>query len=214
MRGITSGGPFALAASALLAPASSAGGGELGRYTKIIQTTPKESRFYRAGDRVGIFDLDFGRICTRICADVYAPQIVRVAALHRVDLVLHHTQDAGPFTGHTRLRDHHRAVDGGYFLLRAAGATCQTDHRTYALDPWGVVLGASQYRTSNQPVAVTLQLDNRPKYDEWPAEIRRAGPYPDPHKTGRFPTARGDLREVLLGCRRPELYRPREPALP
>ncbi len=184
-------------------------GKEIGRYTKINQTTPKTSKFYQAGHKVGIFDLDFGRICTKICADVYAHEIDRVAALHQVDLMLHHTQDAGPFTDHTRLRDYHRCVDGGYFLLRAAGQTGQTDHRTYVMDPWGMILGASQFRANNDPVIVTLQLDNRPKYYQWPEEIRKAGPYPDPYKLGKRPVAKGDLRAVLLEQRRPGLYRPR-----
>jgi len=184
-------------------------GREIGRYTKINQTTPKDSRYYRAGDKVGIFDLDFGRVAVKICADVYAHEIDRVAALHQVDLMLFPTQDAGPYTEHTRLRDAHRCVDNGYFLLRAASPTGQTDHRTYIMDPWGMVLGASQYRTNNPPVVATLQLDNRPRYYEWPESIRRAGSYPDPYKRGAHPVAQGDLRAVILACRRPELYRAR-----
>jgi predicted amidohydrolase len=183
-------------------------GKEIGRYTKINQTTAKTSKYYQAGEKVGVFDFDFGRICTKICADVYAHEIDLVARLHQVDLMLHHTQDAGPFTEHTRLREYHRSVDCGYFLLRAAGQTGQRDHRSYVMDPWGMVLGASQFRTTNDPVIVTLQLDNRPRYYAWPEEIRRAGPYPDPYKAGKRPVARGDLRAVLLGARRPELYRP------
>jgi len=187
-------------------------GREIGRYTKINQTTAKTSRFYQAGQWVGIFDLDFGRICTKICADVYAHEIDRVAALHQVDLVLLPTQDAGPFTEHTRLREAHRCVDNGYFLLRAAGQSAQTDHRAYIMDPWGVVLASSQFHTSNEPVVVALQLDNRPKYYEWRAEVRKKGPYPDLYKRGKRPVAKGDLRAVLLKCRRPELYKPRPEA--
>ena len=181
-------------------------GHEIGRYTKIIQTTPKTSKYYQAGEKVGIFDLDFGRIATKICADVYAPEIDRVAALYQVDLLLHHTQDAGPFTEHTRLRDYHRCVDDGYFFVRATSQTGQTDHRAYVMDPWGMLLGASQFRTNNEPVIVTLQLDNRPQYYEWPEDVRRVGPYPDPYKLGKHPVAKGDLRAVVLGQRRPELY--------
>ena len=184
-------------------------GREIGRYTKIVQTTSKESKYYQAGERVGVFDLDFGRICTKICADVYAPEIDRVAALHQVDLLLLNTQDAGPFTGHTRLRDHHRCLDDGYFYLRATSQTRQTDHRAYVMDPWGIQLGASQYRTNNEPVVVTLQLDNRPKYYEWAEEVRQSGPYPDPYKTDKRPQPKGDLRAVILSQRRAELYRPR-----
>ena len=164
---------------------------------------------YEAGQKVGVYDLDFGRICTKICADVYAREIDRVAALHQVDVMLHHTQDAGPFTEHTRLRDSHRCVDDGYFFVRATSQTGQSDHRAYIMDPWGMVLGASQFRTNNEPVVVTLQLDNRPPYYEWPEEVRRAGPYPDPYKAGKRPVAKGDLRAVVLAERRPALYRPR-----
>jgi hypothetical protein len=73
------------------------------------------------------------------------------------------------------------------------------------------------------PLVATLQLDNRPKYCEWPDAVRTAGPYPDPYKRGLDekalsnmysarprPVAKGDLRAVLLSQRRPELYRARE----
>jgi predicted amidohydrolase len=197
-------------------------GREMGRYTKIAQTTSRDSKYYQAGDRVGIFDLDFGRICTKICLDVSQHEIDRVAALHQVDLMLLHTQDAGPFSEHIRLRDDHRCVDNGYYLLRAAGGGDECDHRTYIMDPWGMVLAASQFRVNNPPIVTTVDLDNRPQYFEWPEEVRRAGTYPDPvvrgipaedrlKMYGRFnrPVAKGDLRAVLLQCRRPELYAPK-----
>jgi predicted amidohydrolase len=185
-------------------------GKELGRYTKIIQTTPKESKYYQAGDRVGIFDLDFGRVCVKICADVYAPLLDLVAGLHQVDLMLHPTQDAGPYGEFIRWRDGHRAVDHGYFLLRATSPCGPSDHRAYILDPWGMVLAASQHLTNNPPIMVDLQLDNRPQYFEWPEDLRVKGPYPDGYQQRRRPVAKGDLRAVLLQCRRPELYRPKE----
>ena len=194
-------------------------GEEVGRYTKMCQTTAKESKYYQAGEKVGIFDLDFGRICTKICLDVAAHEIDRVAGLHQVDLMLLSTQDAGPYSEHIRLRDDHRCVDNGYYLLRTAGSGSETDHRTYIMDPWGVVLAASQRNVNNPPVIATLDLDNRPQYWEWPREVLEAGEYPDPVKRGiseedrlkmygqfNRPQAKGDLRPVLLQCRRPELY--------
>ena len=197
-------------------------GREIGRYTKIAQTTSKESKYYCAGDKVGIFDLDFGRICTKICLDVSQHEIDRVAGLQQVDLLLLHTQDAGPYSESIRRRDGHRCVDNGYYLLRAAGGGAECDHRTYIMDPWGMVLAASQHGVNNPPVVSTINLDNRPVYYEWPEEVRKAGTHPDPVKRGipdedslkmygRFnrPVAKDDLRAVILQCRRPELYRPR-----
>jgi len=198
-------------------------GQELGRYTKILQTTSRESKYYREGDRVGVFDLDFGRICTKICNDVNGPDIDRVAALHQVDLMLLSTQDAGPYSENIRRREAHRCVDCGYFLLRAASSTGdETDHRSYIMDPWGMVLAGSQHLGDNPPLIATLSLDNRPQYSEWPEAVRRAGDLPDPVKRGipaaenlkmygRYnrPVAKGDLRAVVLSCRRPELYRAR-----
>lgn len=195
-------------------------GNEMGRYTKIAQTTSKDSKYYRAGERVGIFDLDFGRICTKICLDVSRHEIDRVAALHQADLMLLSTQDAGPYSESIRLRDNHRCVDNGYYLLRAAGGGAECDHRTYIMDPWGMVLAASQFRVGNPPIVATINLDNRSQYYEWSAEIREAQPSVDPVKRGipvedrmkmygRFnrPVAKGDLRAVILKCRRPELYK-------
>lgn len=48
-------------------------------------------------EKFGIFGLDLGRICTKMCADVYSHEIDRIAALYHVDLMVHHTHDAGPF---------------------------------------------------------------------------------------------------------------------
>ncbi|NLX98965.1 MAG: carbon-nitrogen hydrolase family protein [Rhodopirellula sp.] len=113
-------------------------GREMGRYTKIAQTTSQDSKYYRAGDRVGVFDLDFGRVVTKICLDVSQHEIDRVAALHQVDLMLLSTQDAGPYSESILLRDNHRAMDNGYYLLRAAGGGAESDHR-----PISSTLGAS-----------------------------------------------------------------------
>ncbi|NOY80031.1 MAG: carbon-nitrogen hydrolase family protein [Kiritimatiellaeota bacterium] len=195
-------------------------GREIGRYTKINQTTSKESKYYRAGERVGIFDLDFGRICTKICADVGSHEIDLVAGLNQVDLVCLSTQDSGPYSEYIRLREAHRCIDNGYFLLRAAGGGRETDHRSYIMGPWGMVLAAGQFAANNAPLIVALDLDNRPKYYEWPEKLRdvpnpvRFGiPKSEQEKPayGRFnhPVPKGDLRAIVLGQRRPELYRPR-----
>jgi len=72
-----------------------------------------------------------------------------------------------------------------------------------------MVLAASQHLTNNEPVIVNLQLDNRPKYFEWPEQLRAKGPYPDGYQQKQWPVAKGDLRSVLLQHRRPELYRPK-----
>ena len=197
-------------------------GREIGRYTKINQTTSRTSKYYRAGQKVGVFDVDFGRICTKICADVGAHEIDRVAGLHQVDLLLLHTQDAGPYSEAIRLREAVRCLDNGYFLLRAAGGGGERDHRTYIMDPWAMVLAGSQFRANNPPIISRIDLSNRPQYYEWPEAVRKAGPYPEPVKRGipaearlkmygRFnrPVAKGDLRAVLLKQRRPKLYKRR-----
>ncbi|MDD5521783.1 MAG: carbon-nitrogen hydrolase family protein [Kiritimatiellae bacterium] len=198
-------------------------GHEIGRYTKILQTTAKESKYFQAGQKVGIFDLDFGRICTKICLDVASPEIDRVAGLNQVDIMLLHTQDAGPYCENIRLREAHRCMDNGYYLLRAGGSGGETDHRSYIMDPWGIVLASSQFKVNNQPVITTINLDNRPQYYEWPENLKKSDTSIDPVKRGippeelkkvmygRFnrPVAKGDLRAVLLKCRRPDLYRPK-----
>ena len=73
----------------------------------------------------------------------------------------------------------------------------QTDHRTYIMDPWGMILGASQFHANNEPVVVAVQLDNRPKYYEWPEELRRAAPTPI-LTSWKHPVVKGDLRTIVL----------------
>ncbi|MFH1923850.1 MAG: carbon-nitrogen hydrolase family protein [Planctomycetota bacterium] len=199
---------------------------------------PAPGAGFALGDDLPVFQTDFGPVGLKIGTDHYFPEIDGVLRRRGARLIVWSTSPfpvrdehtitlslkgravdnrvyyavaryAGPFTEHTRLRDYHRTVDDGYFFVRATSQTGQTDHRAYVMDPWGMPLGASQFRTNNEPVVVTLQLDNRPPYYEWPEEILRAGPYPDPYKSGKRPVAKGDLRSVVLAERRPELYRPR-----
>jgi hypothetical protein len=77
------------------------------------------------------------------------------------------------------------------------------------MDPWGMVLVGSQFQTDNEPLVATLQLDNRPRYCEWPETARKSASDADPCQRGIAPLAKGDLRAVLIQQRRPELYRPR-----
>lgn len=54
------------------------------------------------------------------------------------------------------------------------------------MDPGGMVLAGSRLGVHNRPLMVDIDLDNRPRYHEWPEEIRR-GPVisPRPARYGR-----------------------------
>ena len=196
-------------------------GQELGRYIKVLQTTPKEWKTYRKGEETPVFVTDFGRIAVKICLDTYAPHLDYDYGLQRADLVFFPTQDAGPYDYFREMRHRRRAIDNGfYFCSTNGGYAQQSMNRSFVIDPWGCTVAASLNRTvpsqvgggdplwDDEEAIITcvLDLDRRPAYFEWPADVKAAGPYPDGYQQNRRPVVAGDLRETIIANRRPQLY--------
>ena len=162
-------------------------GKELGRFTKILQTTPKEWKTYKAGKETPVFLTDFGRVAVKICNDTNGPFIDYDYGLKRADLVFFPTMDAGPYAEWRELRHRHRCIDNGFYMASTNYPNFgQSDNRSFIMDPWGYNIAASlctspwgqgvdpQKREPLPPTAglisAVIDFNCRPKYFEPPPE--------------------------------------------
>lgn len=185
-------------------------GQEIGRYYKMIRTHDEQI----VGDETPIIETDFGRFGVRICADNALPEIDRCYAVKGADLVLFATQDWGPDALFRNLREISRAMDGQMFLLEATHSSSEVMHRSVVVEPTGVPVASTQYR-SNGLVSAVIDLDK-----DRPARYVRnfkphvpAGYLPEYQPT-QVPEERNDLKETILRQRRPELYQILAPEKP
>lgn len=186
-------------------------GVEAGRYQKMIRTHDEQI----VGTETPVIETDFGRIGVKICADNALVEIDRSYAVKGVDLVLFPTQDWGPDALFRIQREISRSMDGQMFLLEATHSTTEVMHRSVVIEPTGVPVGSSQYRTSGLATAV-IDLDkDRPARYVRNYRPHTPGGYLPEYQPTQIPEERSDLRETILRQRRPELYQilaPQKPA--
>lgn len=162
------------------------------RYDKL--QLPAEERWWnQPGERIGVFDLDFGRIGLCICYDVMFEEIVSVLGLQGAEIVFHPTAGYGWYDaiGEATLRT--RANDASVHLVVSKNYQFGGAGRSGVIDYWG------QYRADaglgkNAVALCTLDLD----------EPKLQPPWYNPSVTSGQPNWR--LRKAAE--RRPELYAP------
>jgi len=176
-------------------------GRDVWRYSKVAKTHLDQI----PGEEAPVFDTDFGRIAVRICADEWNVDLDRAYAVQSVDLLLTPTQSWVPDALLRNLRDVSRAMDGLFFLVECTHSCTEARHRSMVVDPAGVVVARSEYNRSGL-VSAVIDLDRRPaRYVREYAPHTPAGYLPQFQPT-QFPRVAHDLRETILGRRRPELY--------
>ncbi len=178
-----------------------------GRYRKLTGN--------RWADTIPVFDLDVGRLGIRICADKYYPQIDRVFALSRVDMVADPDQSWGEGATELLARAAGRSLDNGFIYLRATHVSEEVGHQSRVISRYGEALAQSQHGAG--VVTAFVDLGDEPRAYAWDAnDVRyalkslalRVLGVPQPSwKDKRIPADVGPLREQLLAQRRPELYR-------
>ena len=189
-------------------------GAELGRYHKMIKTHDEQI----VGTETPILETDFGRLGIRICADNALVEIDRCYAVKGADLVLFATQDWGPDALFRNRREISRSMDGQMFLLEATHSTSEVMHRSVVVEPTGVPVASTEYR-SNGLVTAVIDLDkDRPARYVRNFKPHTPGGYLPEYQPTQIPEERNDLKETILRQRRPELYqilapeRPKPPA--
>jgi predicted amidohydrolase len=177
-------------------------GQEIGRYHKIAKTHDEQI----PGEETPVIDTDFGRIACRICADEWMVELDRSYGVKGADILFTPTQSWGPDALFRNLRDISRAMDAQLFHVQATHASSETMHRSLIIEPTGVPVARTEYR-SNGLVTALIDLDNdRPlRYvRNWKPHEPKG--YLPEYQDTEVPEAANDLRETLLRQRRPELY--------
>ncbi|MGQ9732386.1 MAG: carbon-nitrogen hydrolase family protein [Candidatus Zipacnadales bacterium] len=185
-------------------------GQEVGRYRKIATTYDLQV----PGDETPVLETDFGRIGVRICADEWMVELDRCYGIKGADIIFTPTQSWGPDALFRNLRDISRAMDSQLFHVQATHSTQETMHRSLIIEPTGVPVARTEYR-SNGLVTAVIDLDNdRPLrfIRNWkPHEPK--GYLPEYQETV-IPEMANDLKETILRQRRPELYQVLAPEPP
>jgi len=177
-------------------------GQEVGRYFKIAKTHDEQV----PGDETPVLETDFGRIGVRICADEWMVELDRCYGVKGADILFTPTQSWGPDALFRNLRDISRAMDAQLFHVQATHASQETMHRSLVIEPTGVPVARTEYRSQGLVTAV-LDLDHdRPQrfVRNWKPH-EPAGYLPEYQDT-EVPEMVNDLKETLLRQRRPELY--------
>ena len=168
--------------------------GLIGSYRKTHLSPVEQTRF-RAGDRLGLFDIGRARIGLALCYEAHFPELVTALALAGADLIClpHASPHDGPEEMRTRWLKYlpARAYDNGLFVAACNQAGPNDDGLTFGgaamiLDPKGAVLAQAASDRDGMILADLKAADM--------AQVRQS------------PMA------FFLPGRRPELYRP--PAAP
>ncbi|MBM3475322.1 MAG: carbon-nitrogen hydrolase family protein [Armatimonadetes bacterium] len=177
-------------------------GSEVGRYYKIAKTHDEQI----VGEDTPILETDFGRIGVRICADEWMVELDRTYGVKGADIIFTPTQSWGPDALFRNLRDTSRAMDAQLFHVQATHSTQETMHRSLIIEPTGVPVARTEYR-SNGLVTAVIDLDNdRPQrfIRNWKPHEPKG--YLPEYQDTQVPEMANDLRETILRQRRPELY--------
>ncbi|KYH38524.1 MAG: nitrilase [Candidatus Hecatellales archaeon B24] len=118
--------------------------GLVGVYSKIHLFKPlKEHLYFTPGRKLGIFDVEFGRIGVAVCYDLRFPEVFRVMALKDVSIVF--VVAAFPNRlNHWRSMLYSRAVENQFFMVAANRIGSYGDNRFFGhsmvIDPDGEIL--------------------------------------------------------------------------
>jgi predicted amidohydrolase len=185
-------------------------GVEVGRYYKMAKTHDEQI----VGEETPVLETDFGRIGVRICADEWMVELDRCYGVKGADIIFTPTQSWGPDALFRNQRDISRAMDAQLFHVQATHCTQETMHRSLIIEPTGVPVARTEYRSHGLVTAV-IDLDNdRPLrfVRNWkPFEPK--GYLPEYQDT-QVPEMANDLKETILKQRRPELYQVLAPKPP
>lgn len=70
--------------------------GNVAGYYRKVQPNYAELDYITPGDKLPVFKMDFGRIAIMLCMDIYFPEIARIYALKKSDIIFWPTITHGP----------------------------------------------------------------------------------------------------------------------
>lgn len=143
----------------------------VGIYDKFMLYDPELDDGTTPGDRVPVFQTDFGRVGIMICYDSWHPEIARLLAYKGAELILF------PSAGYYRQLMHARAADNGVVIAASSGSPCGVwDGGGNQAD------GGSKDETRFAPTAIlALEKDDSQKMQIVTVDL---APKPSPHDWG------------------------------
>jgi len=152
---------------------------------------PNEMWQMLAGDKLDVFETDFGKIGVLICYDMMFPEAAQMLSLRGAEVVFHPTAGYGWYDaiGEATLRT--RANDGAMYIVTAKNHIHNAAGHSSVIDHWGLVLADAGFYP-NRLVWAEVDLDVPKTQPDW-----------------YIPTAMSEEAHVAkrtLTERRPDLY--------
>ena len=148
-----------------------------------------------AGDKLPVFEADFGTIGIMVCADVYSQEIPRIYALQGADIIFQQSQSWGYDT--TAIGDKvisGYCIENSMYVVHVNFPSSQVCQRSAVFDPTGHMIAASNY---NLEGILYADLDMDAVYKKPSLAYTKDG-------VGYC----NNFRERMIKARRPALYTP------
>ena len=168
-----------------------------------------EPRYWDKGfPEIEVYDTDFARIGIQTCGDVYLGEVARTLGVKGAEIIFDPSQMWGGDGQQNELLLRARAIDNGSWLACAHWNSSDPGLRTVIVDPYGQVVAASQFQKEGV-IHVDVDFDDGKVYYAGRKENqpRRGTEGIGSYYTEDIPEQRSGWREMMLGRRRPELYR-------
>ena len=143
------------------------------------------------GDRLDVFELDFGKIGICICYDMMFPETVRTLALKGAEIIFHPTFGYGWYDGIGEAVLRTRAVDSGVYIVTSKNWVYNGAGKSGIIDYWGHVTADAGFH-ENVIVTKEIDLDLKRTQPDWYINTGMSG--------------ENNLTLRMRGERRPELY--------
>lgn len=169
----------------------------LGKYAQIT---------FGLGQGIKVFDTDFCRLGVVVCNDLMFPEICRAEFLMGAEMILCPSQFACPSGMHNHRILAARAIDNAAYCGLVLPCNEDPWQRVSMVDPYGVYTAQGAFDSPGVPMVADVDFSRgvacyvpRGKTPLGDAEGKVAA--------ALLPEARSNLRQEILGARRPELYR-------
>lgn len=117
--------------------------GVIGKYRKI-HLFGIEKDYFTAGDEVGVFDTEFGKIALATCYDLRFPELFRKMLKENAEIILLCANFPKPREDHWEILIRGRAIENQCFMIACNRVGEDPRHeyfgRSMIVDPWGSVL--------------------------------------------------------------------------
>lgn len=144
-----------------------------------------EHRFMKAGEHLGIFELDGVRCGVAICYDIRFPEWIRTYALHGIEVLFVPAQWPANRVRHWQSLLTARAIENQIAIVgcNRMGASIAADGQvtkfaghSLVLDAWGDVIGSADEKEQRLQAVIDLSVTNRvreqiPVYQDRRAEL-------------------------------------------